>query len=1376
MSNLISFEDEKAEENPLDIFDPLSSRSKSDDDLHNLSFPGDTPLPPIPTPTNIPSQDHHFAKPKLPERRQSLMRRSNYSYPSPSYRSSFDATSLSSADVRPIEIIHPIQRPHSIGSHRYSGLQEPDSPSTCLAYKITRTRSKFKFDDLETNSGIIYAPLSSKISHCADIKVLVKLSNGSNLPNPLIRSLDSSIQDLIKMIRLECSVRQFFPQIEHNNFILQIDSTNEFLSPKMFLHSLFIVRHCLKLNKSLKLTCVELDSLYRPFSRSADDDVICQTPPYYITTSLKPHQRVSDQELRLILELCNKKCDDLLAENHESAIRVRFQHLEQSVKALVAKLAQVETSELSTSIIRLQTDLNNPNQLYLSIEKLKDSIHDLISLYQNNSPEFSDSICDDSISIEDIIEPVSIQIISLHQIPAEPSELVPPNTTDHIDSLWMALSITRGDGASCCRKVATGKSRILRSMFPRVIWNQKLTLDIEIKNLPLDASLLIELYCTATVPDRNIEKEIHLSSKKISIFDFRRKMLSGRQLIKLTSIKDRYEPVLYIELSDLKLEFPEVQAKKIILPEIQKDPVSDAIWENVSYLLNRTFLSDELSDDQKSLIWDNRYLCYQIPDSLPLVLSCCPKWSTETLGEVSGLLTIWPLISSLVALRLLTEEFASIQTAREFAIKCLLKCNDKLLFSILPQLIAALEYEIPQDGAICDFIVHKSLSSVAFGFIAHRTLNAAIEYKNLDVYRVTKDLLEWAVGSKMSKILSRSSNIHTAVDATGENIKTAKGGDIQSKVSMFEELHDQLDLLKPFYLNHLLPFQFNGLKTESCSVFSSFTAPMKLVFEDINGGHHKTMFKIGDDLRQDQLITSFFSLFEDIWLDSGLDLRMRYFQVIPTAKSRGFIELVDDSVTLREIQSGLDGSISMSETNLHNYLVKQRLDHHQLVDNFTRSCAGYCVATYILGLGDRHNDNIMVTRQGHLFHIDFNKAFGHAQMFAGAIKRDRAPFVLSEDMAYVINHGDKTGRSFHHFVDLCTKAYNLIRVRWHDVLSLLYLSLPMGLTTLKGTSELKYILANLSPTSDTFQAQQTFTKLIKESHGNISVKLNFWVHTAAQWVSNGNAGVAPLPQPERKTVSETGRPMEFQVDQYEKRVRTSIKYFVYRIKVNWPTRVSYIYRTWEEFMQYKEQIIQRLPKIDYPEISSLADPSKTNNQTIEMAQYRLESIFTFLAFVQRPENNDIREHTATISFLFEEEKFIPKKSDSLPVAITGGKIKLQFNLGGNRVRLLIEHCQDLPTIHNTAPEPYVKTYLLDSTLTKINGSKKKTPTSHRTCHPTFNNLIEYHEIDLNLVQAVHISVWSYSISGNAELGKFILNFDQQKQNGWFPLNSKQTPS
>ena len=46
---------------------------------------------------------------------------------------------------------------------------------------------------------------------------------------------------------------------------------------------------------------------------------------------------------------------------------------------------------------------------------------------------------------------------------------------------------------------------------------------------------------------------------------------------------------------------------------------------------------------------------------------------------------------------------------------------------------------------------------------------------------------------------------------------------------------------------------------------------------------------------------------------------------------------------------------------------KTEADYERAVDNFVRSCAGYCVASFVLGLADRHSDNIMVTKDGHLF-------------------------------------------------------------------------------------------------------------------------------------------------------------------------------------------------------------------------------------------------------------------------------------------------------------------------------------------------------------------------------------------------------------------------
>ena len=97
--------------------------------------------------------------------------------------------------------------------------------------------------------------------------------------------------------------------------------------------------------------------------------------------------------------------------------------------------------------------------------------------------------------------------------------------------------------------------------------------------------------------------------------------------------------------------------------------------------------------------------------------------------------------------------------------------------------------------------------------------------------------------------------------------------------------------------------------------------------------------------------------------------------------------------------------------------------------NFIKSCAASCVISYLLGLGDRHLDNIMITDTGLLFHIDFGYILGYEP-------KPMAPEMkITPEMIDAM--GGQNSAGYKEFQILCSKSYNCLRRHSNKFLVLL---------------------------------------------------------------------------------------------------------------------------------------------------------------------------------------------------------------------------------------------------------------------------------------------------------------------------------------------------
>lgn len=114
-------------------------------------------------------------------------------------------------------------------------------------------------------------------------------------------------------------------------------------------------------------------------------------------------------------------------------------------------------------------------------------------------------------------------------------------------------------------------------------------------------------------------------------------------------------------------------------------------------------------------------------------------------------------------------------------------------------------------------------------------------------------------------------------------------------------------------------------------------------------------------------------LCKNVFHSVGLTLYLVPYRVVATNPGCGVIECVPDCKSRDQLGKLTRGSLNDYFHDKYGHGDSQA--YQKARANFVHSMAAYSLVTYLLQIKDRHNGNIMITKQGHIVHIDFGFLF-----------------------------------------------------------------------------------------------------------------------------------------------------------------------------------------------------------------------------------------------------------------------------------------------------------------------------------------------------------------------------------------------------------------
>ncbi|XP_050681509.1 phosphatidylinositol 4-phosphate 3-kinase C2 domain-containing subunit alpha isoform X2 [Leptidea sinapis] len=925
--------------------------------------------------------------------------------------------------------------------------------------------------------------------------------------------------------------------------------------------------------------------------------------------------------------------------------------------------------------------------------------------------------------------------------------------------------------------------------------------------------------------------QVELGWTAIQLFDYDGMLASGSYLVSLwpascdrrvgpapSSLHAPVEPypLLNIEIpsySRLGVKWVEPEEKSLTRAHLPSFDSLDGHTQSQLLHLIEQGAYQRMPTECREIMWEKRQYLVELPGALPLVLLAATNWYGEHRAQLVALLRLWEKPSPLNAMHLLLPCFPDL-AVRKVAAELMNGMSDDDLIRVLPQLAQALRYETYECSALAEVLLSRALSSPAvahklFWLLVHCLPNSAqaggddflgitIEESGEEAeaddvagvgagawrYRLVLRALFAVCGQSLADTLRRQQTLVKNVAEMAMSVKCAKENLRQRALYMGGEKLAAFLRQEPSALPFALHRYVHDIDIKSCSYFSSNTLPLKLNFIGVDNAVVPAMFKVGDDLRQDALVLQVIKVMDSLWLKAGLDLRIVTFQALPTSNKRGMIEIVSEAETLRAIQTewGLTGSFK--DKPIAEWLAKHNpseLEYQRARDNFTASCAGYSVATYLLGICDRHNDNIMLKTSGHLFHIDFGKFLGDAQMF-GNFKRDRAPFVLTHDMAYVINGGERPTQRFQHFVELCCMAFNIVRAHHDHILDLFALMSMSGVSGVTSAA-VNYVRSALLPAATNAEAAAAFARLIHSSLKSKFTPINFFLHNLAQLRASGDQGSNSSEllsfMPRTYTMCQEGRIVRVECLSYEKRYDPE-KHYVYAVRVFrlGQATPAVLYRSYKHFTELYQKICLHFPLAKVHSLPSGLHVGRSN--THQVAERRFGDVQAFLtslfSLADEIAHSDL-VYTFFHPLLRDQQDVEPQRTrrgENTEVENSGsGSLKLSIQYAGGVLSVLILHAQSLAaTPQGAPPNPYVKVYLVPDPSKE---TKRKTRVLKRNSHPSFMEMLEYRlPMEVVTARSLQATVWHYdSLQENQFLGGVVIPLAslplRQETVAWYPL-------